>query len=90
MLVVVLRWDLAEGVLQGWIHKVHRGGRGRLSELYHQWSPAGGALKHWEGGRPIGGMDPLKHSVGHLLRASKFDDRNWFPLEFQLGDGRGK
>ena len=25
----------------------------------------GGALQHHKGGRPIGGMDPQKHSVGH-------------------------
>ena len=30
-LVVLLQWDLAKGVLDGWIRKVHRGGRGRLS-----------------------------------------------------------
>ena len=35
-------------------------------------------------------MDPEKHSVGHLRSVSKFSDGNWFPLEFQLGDGREK
>ena len=38
----------------------------------------------------IGGMDPQKHSVGCLRDVSKFGDGNWFPLEFRLGDGRGK
>ena len=69
---------------------MHRGGRDRLSLLCFQWSAAVGALWHQEGGRPIGGMDPQKHSIGCLRSASKFGDGNWFPLEFQLGDGRGK
>ena len=41
-----------------------------------------------EAGRPLGGMDPQKHSVGCLSRASKFRVGNGFPLGFQLGDGR--
>ena len=73
-----------------WIPKVHRGRRGRFSLLCPQWSPGGGALQHWEGGRPMGGMDPQKHSVGRLYSANKFSDGNWFPLKFWLGDGRGK
>ena len=72
----LLEWDLAKGVLEVWIRKVHRGGRGRLSLLCHRWSTAGGALKHREGGRPIRGMDPQKHSVGRLRGASKFSDGN--------------
>ena len=54
----------------------------------------GGPL--WEGpcstggGRPVGGMDPQKHSVGRLHGASRFGEGNWFPLEFWLGDGRGR
>ena len=43
-----------------------------------------------EGGRPVGGMDPQKHSIGSLRRASKFGVGNWFPLGFRLGDGRGR
>ena len=74
----------------GCIRKVHRGRRGRLNSLCHRWSPAGGALQHREGGRPLGGMDPQKHSIGHLPGASKFGDRNWFPLGFWLVDGRGR
>ena len=51
----------------------------------------GGALWHLEGVRlATGGMDPQKHSIGCLHGASKFGEGNWFPLEFQLGDGRGK
>ena len=69
---------------------MHRGRRGRLSSICLWWSPAGGALQHQEGGRPVGGLDPQKHSVGHLRGASKFGDGNWFPLGFQLGDGRGR
>ena len=42
------------------------------------------------GGRSVRGMDPYKHSVGRLRGASKFSDGNWFPLEFRLGDGRGR
>ena len=34
--------------------------------------------------------DPWKHSVGYLHSASKYRDRNWFPLRFWLGDGRGR
>ena len=43
-----------------------------------------------EAGRPGGGMDPQKHSVGCLCSTSKFGDGNWFPLGFWLGDGRGR
>ena len=40
-----------------------------------------------EGVRTVGGMDPQKHSIGCLCSASKFRDKNWFPLGFWLGDG---
>ena len=43
-----------------------------------------------EAGRPIGGMDPQKHSTGCLHGASKFHDGNCFPLGFWLGDGQGR
>ena len=56
--------SMGSGVLAGWIRKVHRGGRDRLSLLCSQWSPVGGALQHHEGGQPLGGMDPQKHRVG--------------------------
>ena len=69
---------------------MHRGRKGRLSLLCRWWSPAGGALQHREGGRPVGGMDPQKHSVGCSRSANKFGDGNWFPLGFQLGNGRGR
>ena len=69
---------------------MYRGTRGRLSSLFLQWSSTGGDLRHHEGGRPVRGMDPQKHSVGCLRGASKFGDRNWFPLGFWLGDGRGR
>ena len=42
--------------------------------LCHGWSPAGGAQQNWEGGRPVGGIDPQKHSVGCLHGASKFGE----------------
>ena len=74
----------------GWIHKVQRGGRGKLSQLWCRWSPAAEALQHQEGGRPIGRMDPQKYNVGRLHSASKFGAVNWFPLEFWLGGGRGQ
>ena len=67
---------------------MHRGRRDRLSSLCCRCSPAGGALQHQDRGRPIGGMDPQKHSLGRLHRASKLDDGNCFPLEFWLGNGR--
>ena len=70
---------------------MHRGRRGRLSSLFLQRSASGGVLWHREGVRPAtGGMDPQKHSVGCLRGASKFPGRNWFPLGFWLGDGRGR
>ena len=61
------------------------------AQLIVPWSPAVGALQHREGGRPIGGMDPQKHSVGSLHGASKFGDRNWFPWDFtwEMGEGDG-
>ena len=34
-----------------------------LSSLCCRWSPEGRALQHQEGGRPIRGMDPQKHSA---------------------------
>ena len=69
---------------------MHGGGRGRLSSLFLGRSTSGVALQHWEGVRPARGMDPQKHSVGCLRGASKFPGRNWFPLGFWLGDGRGR
>ena len=67
---------------------MHRGGRGRLSSLFLWKSTSGGALLHRERVRTAaGGMDPQKHSLGCLGGASKFLDRNWFPLGFCLGDG---
>ena len=36
------------------------------------------------------GLAPQKHRVGCLRGASKFPGRNWFPLGFWLGDGRGR
>ena len=43
------------------------------------------------GVRPAaGGVALQKHSVGCLRGASKFPGRNWFPLGFWLGDGRGR
>ena len=69
---------------------MHWGGRGRLSSLL-QRSASGGALRQREGFRPAArGMDPQKHSVGCLQGASQFPGRNWFPLGFWLGDGRGR
>ena len=50
----------------------------------------GGALQQGEGVRPIRGMDPQKHSVGHLRSASKFSERTCIPFEFCLRDGREK
>ena len=52
--------------------------------------PWGRGLAAPEGGRPIGGMDPQKHSIWCLCRASKFSEGNWFPLGFWLGDGWGR
>ena len=80
---------MGSGILGG-VYKVHRGRRCRLSLLCHGWSPAGGTLQHWEGGRPMGVMDPQKHSIGHLHVAGKFGEGNWFPLEFWLWGGRGR
>ena len=41
-------------------------------------------------GRLVRGIDPQKHSIGCLHSASNYGDRNWFPLGFWLGDGRGR
>ena len=60
---------------------MHRGWRGMLSSLFLQRSALGGALLHRKGVRPAArGIDPKKHSIGCLRGASKFPDRNWFPL----------
>ena len=69
---------------------MHRGGRGRPSLLFLQRSDSGGALLHWEGVRPARGMDPQKHGVECLPLASKFPERNWFPLGFWLGYRGGR
>ena len=69
---------------------MHRGGRGRLSSLFLRRYALGGALGPQEGVRPAGGSDRQKHSVGCLCGASKFPGRNWLPLGFWLGDGRGR
>ena len=80
-------------VLLQWIWHISWGGSARCTVV----GGAGlvhfavcGPLQHRWGGRPVGGMDPQKHSIGHLCSASKFSDVNWFPLEFQLGNGRGR
>ena len=36
------------------------------------------------------GLHPQKHSVGCLHSAIKCSEGKWFPLEFWLGDGRGR
>ena len=71
---------------------MHRGGRRRLSSLILRISASGGALRHQEGVRPATarGMDLQKPSVWCLRGTSKFPGRNWFPLGFWLGDGRGR
>ena len=89
-LVVLLRWDLAKGVIRlgGSTRCTGVGRVGLASFAVH------GPL--WEGPcstkREAGpsGMDPQKHSVRCLHGANKFSDGNWFPLEFHLGDGRGR
>ena len=44
-----------------------------------------------EGVRPAAGeVAPQKHRVGCLCGASQFPGRNWFPLGFWLGNGRGR
>ena len=69
---------------------MHRGGRGRFSSLILWRSASGGALWHWEGVRPAGGMNLQKYSVRCLRGGNKFPGRNWFPLGFWLGDGQGR
>ena len=69
---------------------MHGGGRGRLSSLFLQRSTSGGALWHQVRVRPVRGMDPQKHSFRCLRGARQFPGRNWFPLGFWLGDGRGR
>ena len=83
-------WCWGSGVLAGVDRQGARRGRGRLSSLFLWRSASGGALRHREGVRPAGGMDPQKHSFGCLCGASKFPGRNWFPLGFWLGDGQGR
>ena len=86
-LVVLLLWDLA--YYPGWIRKVHRGRKGGHSSLCLQWSALGGVLWHREGGRPIGGMDPQKHSVGCLPSASKCVTGTGSLWDFDWGMGEG-
>ena len=72
----------------GWIGMVH--GRGSLSslfpsEIHFRRGPEapGGSQTRWRDGS-------AEAQVGCLLGASKFPGRNWFPLGFWLGDGRGR
>ena len=74
----------------GWIRKVHRGRRGRLSSLCLWWSPVVGALLHLEGAGPWEGWIHRSTALGFLRGSSKFGVRNLFPLGFRLGDGRGR
>ena len=68
---------------------MHKGRRGRLSLLCLWWSAGGGALWHQEGGRPVGGMDPQKHSIGCLHGASKFVMGTGSLWDFGWGMGEG-
>ena len=87
-------WCCFDGI---WL--ISRGGSARCTEAGGAGSAhfaVGGPL--WEGpcstgreaGRPVGGRDPQKHSVGCLRGASNFGDGKWFPLEFPLEDEGGK
>ena len=49
----------------------------------------GGALQLREGGRPVGEMDPQKHSVGHLRGASNLGDGTGSLWNFSWGMGEG-
>ena len=73
---------------------MHRGGRGRLSSLFLLRSASGGALWHWEGVRPAGGMDPQKHSLGVcVMQASSLAGTGslWdFGWGMGEGDGTGE
>ena len=74
--------SMASGILAGVdLQGARVGGAGSARFAF------GGLLR--EGGRPVGGMDPQKHSVGCLRGASKFGEGNWFPLGFRLGMGKG-
>ena len=44
----------------------------------------------WEGGRPFGGMDPQKQSVGCLHSASKFKTHSFFFSTFIFGTERDR
>ena len=85
-LVVLLLWDLA--YQPGWIRKLHRAGRGRLSSLCLLWSAVGGALWHQEGGQTRWRDGSTEAQRWAFVGASKFREGNWFPLGFWLGMAR--
>ena len=68
---------------------MHRGTRGRLSSLCHQWSLVGGALQHREGDRLIGGMDPQKHHMGICVVQASLVTGTGFLWDYGWGMGEG-
>ena len=74
------------------IGQVHRGGRGRLSSLFLWISASGWALRHREGVRPAGGMDPQKHSIGCLQASSLAGTGSLWDFGWGMGeeDGAGE
>ena len=75
--------SMGSGVLAGVDLQGAQGQEGQTQLALLLVSPAGGALQHQDGGRPVRGMDPQKYSIGHLHSISKFGKWNWFPLEFR-------
>ena len=84
-------WCWGSGVLAGMVRQGAWGQEGQAqltspSVIRFRLGPvaAGGSQT------AAGGMDPQKHSVGCLHGARKVSDRNWFPLGFWPGNGRGR
>ena len=65
-----------------------QGQEGQAQLACLQWSTLGGALWHPEGDRPVGGMDPPKHSFGCLHSARKFMPGTGSLWDFGWGMGK--
>ena len=56
--------SVGSGILAGVDLQGAQGQEGRLSSLCLWWSASGGALQHWEGGRPVRRMDRRSTTLG--------------------------
>ena len=81
--------SIGAGVLAGVDLRGAQGREGQTQLALSSVTRFPGALWHWEGGRPVRGMYPQKHSVGYLHGASKFPNGTGSLWDFGYGVGEG-